>query len=380
MKRQKRNKILMRSPKLIWNLLARGRYDFTYDLMPIEVRRMSMAKRLNLLKAGVNLLWRRTTPWNWPFNMQIELTNFCNLKCPVCPIGAGTLNRRPTAMSLDLFEQLMDQAGRYLLTAALFAWGEPLLHPQLAEILRIAARAGIATRLSTNGQNLDNEKITDALLAHPPAYLIVAIDGLSDETNSAYRVGAKLTPILGGVHRLAEAKQRNGLKAPVLHMRYLVMKHNQHELERVREFARSNRFELLTIRTLSTIDSPCDAHRALIPDDDEYRAFRYSKEGRIHRDDFTCDYPFVFPTVLADGTLIACDQDFNAQLPLGVLAKDVSFGDLWFSRQAAEVRRIIRDAPETQSFCRNCPYADRTADACSIQRFWLHDCAGKPPA
>lgn len=116
MKKQKRRQNLMQSPKLIWNLLVRGRYDLNYDLMPARISHMPMAKRLNLLKAGLNFFYRRLTPWNWPFNMMFELTNYCNLKCPVCPVGTNTLNRPPMAMSTELFERLMKEVGPYLLT------------------------------------------------------------------------------------------------------------------------------------------------------------------------------------------------------------------------------------------------------------------------
>ena len=77
-------------------------------------------------------------PWSWPVHMQIELTNYCNLKCPVCPTGIGAINRKPLAMDVSLFEQLMDEVGQYLLTLSLWGWGESILHPQLAKILRIA--------------------------------------------------------------------------------------------------------------------------------------------------------------------------------------------------------------------------------------------------
>ena len=45
--------------------------------------------------------------------------------------------------------------------------------------------------------------------AHPPTYLIVAIDGLTDETNSVYQ-GARLAPALEGVRALADWKERSG--------------------------------------------------------------------------------------------------------------------------------------------------------------------------
>jgi len=361
----------MRAPRLGWDVLLRGSYDFTYDQMPMSVRSMSLAKRLNLVRAGANLVHRRLQPWSWPLHMQAELTSFCNLKCPVCPTGAGTLSRPAQTLDVDLFARLMDEVGPYLLTLSLWGWGEPLLHPHLAEILRIAGSHPVVTLLSTNGQNLMNQKVIDALISSPPAYLIVSIDGLSDETNSQYRVGARLDPILTGVRRLAQIKQERRLDLPVLHMRYIVMKHNQHELPHLRDFAQHNDFDLLTIRTLVLADSAEQKHHELMPDLEEFRAYEYAGEERVRRNDFVCQEPFWFPTVYADGTVVACDQDFNAQLPFGTLSKEVSFAELWRSERAANVRRTIRDEPASLSFCRNCPFADRPCEACSVQSFDL---------
>jgi len=362
---------LMRAPQWAWNLLVHGRYDFTFDLMPASMRHMSMAKRLNLIFTGANLIYRRNKPWGWPIHIQIELTNYCNLRCPVCPAGTREMTRPKKAMDVGLFHRLMQEVGPNLLVSALWAWGEPLLHPQLAEILRIAREYDVATLLSTNGQNLSDDAVIDALIRYPPTYLIVAIDGISDETNSKFRVGAKLEPALRGVQRLAEIKEKEGLDLPVLHMRYIVMQHNEHELPELREFAQRNRFDLLTVRTLSIIDSAQDRHQEFVPKSEELRAYQYKDGHRVHRPDFFCVQPFWFPTVFVDGTVVACEQDYNAQMPLGVLSEDVTFADVWFGEQAAKVRKTIRDHPSSLSFCRNCPYEDRPVKDCSILAFDL---------
>ena len=114
MKQHERMWGLVRSPKLVWDVLVRGRYDYTYDQMRMSARRMSPAKRLNLARAGTNLLYRRLTPWNLPLHMQVELTNYCNLRCPVCPTGIGAVERKPVAIDVDLFERLMDEVGPFI--------------------------------------------------------------------------------------------------------------------------------------------------------------------------------------------------------------------------------------------------------------------------
>lgn len=377
MNRKIRKQLLMKAPLTLWDLLVNGRYEFKYDLMPIRLRRLPLKKRINLIKAGFNLFHRKLHPWSRPINMQVELTNFCNLKCPVCPIGTGDLRRNPKAMEPELLERLLDEWGQYLLTIALFAWGEPLLHPQLKQMLSIASRYTIPTRLSTNGQNLNDERVIDALITHPPTYLIVALDGLTDVTNARFRVGATLSPALAGVRRLQELKKKNNQSLPILHMRYIVMKSNQHELPRVKAFAKAHHFDILTIRLLNPRDiNDGGSFDQLIPDIKKYDSV---KEDTGNEFGFICDYPFLFPTMLADGTLVACDHDYNGQCPIMVATPDTSFDELWFSKKTSAARKMIRDHPCRQSFCSKCPYPPRETGSCSVEVFILNPSFEVPP-
>lgn len=361
------------APRTAWELALRGRHSFVFDHMPVTVRGMSRRQRLNTLRAGLNLVHRRLSPWAWPLNMQFELASCCNLRCPVCPVGTGELARPARFLDVDLFERAMAEVGPYLLIAALWAWGEPLLHPELERVLAIAARYPFATLISTNGQSLDQPSVQRALRLSPPTYLIVALDGLTDETNAVYRKGARLAPALAGVRALAEWKRRSGARLPILHMRVLVMRHNEHEVPRLRQFAADHDFDMLSLRSLSIIDSADQrTHVDLLPQSAGLRAYSYEGGQRARRTDFVCQHAFTFPTLLADGTVVSCEQDYNAIRPYGVMARDTSFAEIWFGAQARAVRRTIRDTPAELSFCRNCPYADRSTSSCSFESHLLH--------
>ncbi len=360
---------LVRSPLIAWDLFVRARYNLTYDQMPLQFQRLSVAKRWNLLKAGTNLLHRRLTPPNLPLHLHVELTNYCPLRCPVCPTGARTLTRPPRAMEVELFERLMAKLGPTLLTMTLWGWGEPLLHPRLRDILRIASQYPVATFLSTSSRKLSDEAIIEALLEFPPTHLIVAVDGLDDETNTQFRVGAQLEPMLAGVRRLADLKRASGRSFPILHMRSIVMSHNQHQLPLLPPFAAMHGFDVLTVRTLSLVDDLEQTHKRFVPDSADLRAYDYDEGERIHQSGFVCTQPFWFPAVYADGTVVACEQDYNAQRPFGVLTEDTRFSEIWSSAQARDVRKAIRDNPESLSFCRSCPFSDRVTAPCSVLRY-----------
>lgn len=358
---------LARAPRALWDLLARGAYESTFDLMPYRVTDLPPRARLNLLRAALNVGYRRARPWSLPIYMQLELTSACNLRCPVCPTGNGELARPAAMIDPDLVRRVLDETGDNLLVLALWGWGEPLLHPRLREILSLAARHPAATLVSTNGQRLDRDDVLAALAEFPPAYLIVALDGLTDATNTVFRRGARLAPALAGVRRLAELRRQRGTSAPVLHMRFIAMKHNEHEIPHVREFAADHAFDFVSIRTLSVAGHDEAVHASLVPSGERYRPYRYEAGRRVPRHDYVCQIAFLLPTVMADGTVVSCDQDFNALQPYGTVANGASFREVWFGERAAEVRRLIRAHAACLDHCSRCPYADREINVCSIE-------------
>jgi MoaA/NifB/PqqE/SkfB family radical SAM enzyme len=359
MRASRRWHYLSRAPVIAADLLLRGRYDFRYARMPMRASAMSLRKRANLLASGLNLMHRSPRPWGWPIHMHIELSSVCGLRCPVCPAGTGNPERPRGLMDIGLFERLMAEVGPRLLTASLWTWGEPLLHPHFADAIRITRRHGAIPLVSTNGQNLTDDRVRADLLREPPSCLIVSIDGVTEETNASYRVGARLQPILDGVRHLAEAKRAAGQDQPLLHMRFMVMRHNEHELPLLADFAADNGFEMLSLRALAIRGGDESEHRRLVPRSERYRAYEYRDGRRAKRTDHVCQMAFAFPAVLSDGTVTACDHDPTGSHAFGRLGGDGSFADIWFGARAVEVRRaILRDA-DSLGFCGACPYADR---------------------
>ena len=70
----------------------------------------------------------------------LEITTYCNFKCPFCPIDM--IDRRFNHMSLDLFQALIDSISKDNITDSLnyIVMGEPYLHPHLIEFLKYAKK------------------------------------------------------------------------------------------------------------------------------------------------------------------------------------------------------------------------------------------------
>ncbi|MEA4972446.1 Coenzyme PQQ synthesis protein E [bioreactor metagenome] len=109
----------------------------------------------------------------------IEITNVCNLSCSFC---IGNV-RVPRFMSTDEFSHVIQQAKPYTNHIYLHVLGEPLVHPQLEELLSVAHHFGMIVNITTNGTLLAK---TQKLLLNAPALRKVSVSLHSMESGSAY--------------------------------------------------------------------------------------------------------------------------------------------------------------------------------------------------
>lgn len=81
--------------------------------------------------------------------LQIETTTACNLDCEICKCRTRTSDRPAASLSFNDFQKVLD-SDRFDFVA-FHGWGEPLLNPELFDMIRFTEARGIITQLSTNG-------------------------------------------------------------------------------------------------------------------------------------------------------------------------------------------------------------------------------------
>jgi MoaA/NifB/PqqE/SkfB family radical SAM enzyme len=91
---------------------------------------------------------------DYPSQAQIEITNRCNLTCEMCPRDHFNLPKED--MPLDTFKEIAGQLGDVKLLT-LTGWGEPLIHPQILEMIKHCKQKGYTVKLTTNGTLLTSE-------------------------------------------------------------------------------------------------------------------------------------------------------------------------------------------------------------------------------
>jgi len=111
-------------------------------------------------------------------------TRRCNLRCAHCYSASGQTSG-DDELSADQAGALIDDLAGFGVPVILFSGGEPLMRPDIFELIARAGAAGMRTVLSTNGTRIDRPA-AERLAAAGVGYVGVSLDGLA-ETNDAFR-------------------------------------------------------------------------------------------------------------------------------------------------------------------------------------------------
>ncbi|WP_328428152.1 cytosylglucuronate decarboxylase [Streptomyces sp. NBC_00443] len=112
----------------------------------------------------------------------VRILEACNADCFMCEYA---LSRDTYRFSPEDFAELMPDAIASGVGYVRFTGGEPLMHREILELVRLGAENGMKMSVITNGMFLPRfvDRLADAGLAQ----VIVSLDGSSGETHDVYR-------------------------------------------------------------------------------------------------------------------------------------------------------------------------------------------------
>jgi MoaA/NifB/PqqE/SkfB family radical SAM enzyme len=162
---------------------------------------------------------RRFSAW------QVELTTRCRLSCVMC-IRSGPVEWVNRDMPLERFRTIVRYLGD-VRAVVLEGWGEPLLHPDLIDCIRLVKDAGAEAGFVTSGKGL-TEAYSKELVRAGTDFIGFSLAGARPRTHNAIRVGSDLDELTAAIRALAGLKE-NG-RGVRIHLAYLMLKENIDEL------------------------------------------------------------------------------------------------------------------------------------------------------
>lgn len=113
-----------------------------------------------------------------------DITNACNLRCKHCYANAG----KATGMEMSTVEvkQAIDKLDRASVPIIAFSGGEPLVRPDIFELIDYASDKGIYVAVATNGTLLTSD-VTRKLKESGIGFVQISLDGASPVTHDLFR-------------------------------------------------------------------------------------------------------------------------------------------------------------------------------------------------
>lgn len=168
----------------------------------------------------------------------IEIAGSCNLQCPSCPNGnsrEALPGRQPMRklMELERFRAIIGRISQrpwHGGSVILYNWGEPLLHPQIGDMVRIAQAAGIPASISTN---LNAVKHLEAAIRARPFHFKVSMSGLAQETYGIGHAGGDAGDVVANLRHLRTLIDAHA-PGMAVEVSFHLYRHNLHEVPAIR--------------------------------------------------------------------------------------------------------------------------------------------------
>jgi radical SAM protein with 4Fe4S-binding SPASM domain len=141
------------------------------------------------MKHNDRIIIYKSIPLQFPLIIAVFPCHVCNLKCNFClhalPLHQQGFIPKQAFMDFNLYRRVIDDvhASGYKVKLLRFSgWGEPLMHPRIADMISYATQSGVfgKTELTTNGTLL-TEKLSDSLISAGLNLLRISINGLTDK-------------------------------------------------------------------------------------------------------------------------------------------------------------------------------------------------------
>lgn len=325
---------------------------------------MNFLKKLTLRRAwnGVKVLgsyqfskWtKRSVQWGYPISISFEPTTSCNLRCPECPSGLRAFSRPTGMLKKDFFTETIDQLSKELLYLVFYFQGEPYLNPDFLDMVRYATSKKIYTATSTNAHYL-NDANARRTVESGLDRLIISIDGTTQETYQQYRVGGRLDKVLEGASNIVKWKKQLKSKTPFIIFQFLVVRHNEHQIEQVKKLAEEIGVDQVRLKTAQVYDYENDPNQ-LIPSNEKYSRYKKNREGRMSFKGNNANHCWRLwhdPVITWDGAVVPCCFDKDAQHKLGNLQQQ-SFKELWQNKEYRHFRSQVLQSRKNIDICANC--------------------------
>jgi len=288
-----------------------------------------------------------------PGELIIDVTNSCNLRCPVCPVTFA-MTRPRGLMSLSLFQEIIDdfRSERAKPTIYFNFSGEPTLNKALPAMIAYATEHGHDTFVSTNATKLDAD-LAERMIRAGLKRINLCMDGFSKQAQESYRVNSDFEIVKGNIETFLDVKKKLGSQTPITVLQTLLTSYSEPQIEDIKRWATESGFDRVRFKTFSlgsyTSPEMRAANSHFLPKDEVLRRHQDDSESVL------CTSPLSETVVFWNGDLGLCCIDYNQVIRLPNV-KEKGFLAAYRSDEAARARR--NGFAKRYKMCRSCSYSN----------------------
>jgi len=332
--------------------------------MEIDVRQFSSDKILKHLDR-VNAWLKGENPS--PITVELDMTNLCNHKCPECS-GWYFQNRNHDSLPNDLAEDIVRQLAKAKIRGLIFTGGgEPVCHPYIKEVVKLAYNLDLDIGFITNG-SLITEEIAKVLL-ECCTWLRVSLDATSAKTFERIHGmdGDTFNKVVNNIALLTKIKSELRSRTAI-GIGYLTCDYTKDEMYDMTTLCKDLGVDYLQFRPMQMHnngkfeyhrnDIKKEIIRCLKQSNDRYKVL-YSKykyemmQDKEYGRNYNKCYGYQFATVIAaDAKMyLCCHMRGYEKYCIGDLRKN-NFEEIWNSKQRTKVVENI-DFQDCVPLCRD---------------------------
>ncbi len=279
----------------------------------------------------------------------IDIVDSCNLACLSCPRGHGG-GKNTHYMSLNLLDKILNKAQKEctIHDVRLHDWGEPFLHPQLPEIIKLIKSYNISCRVSSNlsfkNINLFLEKISVSGLDK----LLVSVSGFKQNQYQRNHKRGDIEIVKDNLKFLYELSKHEKHRIKEICINYHHYKDNWNEALLFKQFADFLGFKIVCYPAyLLPIETAMNEYKTSHVD---------TSYGNIHK--YIIKLPSGLKSFLSENKLERCPYLFNRvsidsygrfKLCCATFDEQFTFG-YFLDFKMKDIQRIRTE----QIFCREC--------------------------
>lgn len=284
-----------------------------------------------------------------PYAATVEVSSFCNLRCPECPTGNNALTREKGLMDTGLYQKILSGIKENTFYINLSFQGEPFMNNMLPEMIRIASGMNFFVNIATNGQFL-NEDNCRLIVKNRLSRLLVSFDGIDSQSYEKYRVGGNLQNVIDGVKLLAETKKKENSPFPVIVLQLLVNKFNEKRIEEFKLISRDCGADYFILKSMQIT-----CNKEFLPENSRYSRYFISDGRLIRKKNYKnrCLRLWTTLVVTWQGDVVPCCYDKDAVHRFGNFAGS-TLKKIWYDKEFCRFRSTILKNRKSVNICQLC--------------------------